>query len=54
MRLFFGSSRKRKELQKKDIDEIVDKMLASEREFKKKEFEDLEEIYNKKLEDALE
>lgn len=53
LRLFFGSSRKGKELQKKEMYTIVDQKLASERESENKALKDLEEMYNKKLEDAL-
>lgn len=35
------------------MDKIVDKKLANERESQKKELEDLEDMYNKNLEDAL-
>lgn len=39
LRLFFGTSRKGKESQKKDTDKLVDKNLEHERESQKKEFE---------------
>lgn len=40
-------------MQKKEMNEIAEKKLASEHKSQKKELEDLEVVYNKKLEYAL-
>lgn len=51
--LWFGISIKSTHMQKKEMDELIEKKLASEHELEKKEFEDLEVVYKKKLEDSI-
>ena len=49
LRLFFGTSIKSIDMQRKEMDGIVEKKLASECELQKKKLEDLEAVYNNKL-----
>lgn len=49
LRLWFGTQRKSTHMQKKEKYKIVEKKLASERKRQKKELEDLDALYNKKL-----